>query len=90
VILVINISGPIPGVNIKDLTATLEFYAEAGTDPHTPTIYTFDTAFAYLITPTVQVDEQSRAEDTAFCGTLTAVLKQSQAKGGTGLPSDFA
>jgi len=52
----INISGPIPGLNIKDLTATLEFYAEAGTDPHTPTIYTFDTALAYLITPTVQVD----------------------------------
>jgi len=34
----------------------VEFYAEAGTDPHTPTIYTIDTALADLITPTVQVD----------------------------------
>lgn len=50
----INFNGPVP--LIKDLTFYLEFYADTGTDIHTPAIYTFDTALSYNITPTLQVD----------------------------------
>ncbi len=50
----VNFSGPVPGV--KNLTAYVEFYSAVGTDRSTPTIYTFDTALSYNITPTLQID----------------------------------
>ena len=51
---IVNVSHPVPG--IKDLTATVEFYSSVITERHTPDIYTFDTALAYLVEPDLQLD----------------------------------
>lgn len=40
----------------KDLTASIEFFSDVGTDPFTPAVYTFDVGLAYLIAPNVQLD----------------------------------
>ena len=51
---IVNLSHPVPG--IKDLTATVEFYSSVLTERHTPDVYTFDTALAYLVQPDIQLD----------------------------------
>ncbi len=51
---IVNLTHPVPG--IKDLTATVEFYSSVLTERHTPDIYTFDTALAYLVQPDLQLD----------------------------------
>ena len=51
---IINLTHPVPG--IKDLTATVEFYSSVLTERHTPDVYTFDTALAYLVQPDLQLD----------------------------------
>ena len=51
---IVNLTHPVPG--IKDLTATVEFYSSVVTERHTPDIYTFDTALAYLVQPDLQLD----------------------------------
>ncbi len=51
---IINVTHPVPG--IKDLTATVELYSSVLTERHTPDIYTFDTALAYLVQPDLQLD----------------------------------
>ncbi len=51
---IICFNASVPG--IKDLTASVEFYSAVGTDVNIPAVYTFDTALAYNITPTLQVD----------------------------------
>ena len=51
---IVNISHAIPG--IKNLTGTAELYSSLDTEAHTPDVYTFDLALAYLIEPDLQVD----------------------------------
>ena len=51
---IVNLTHPVPG--IKDLTATVEFYSSVLTERHTPDVYTFDTALAYLVQPDLQLD----------------------------------
>ncbi len=51
---IVNVSHPVPG--IKDLTATVELYSSVITERHTPDVYTFDTALAYLVQPDLQLD----------------------------------
>ena len=51
---IINVTHPVPG--IKDLTATVELYSSVLTERHTPDVYTFDTALAYLVQPDLQLD----------------------------------
>ena len=49
-----NVSHAIPG--IKDLTGTAELYSSLSTEPHTPDVYTFDLALAYLVETNTQLD----------------------------------
>ncbi len=40
----------------RDLTASIEFFSSVGTDPFTPSVYTFDVGLAWLIQPNAQLD----------------------------------
>lgn len=40
----------------KDLSVTVEYFAQLGTDPATRPVYTFDLGLAYLLNPSLQVD----------------------------------
>ncbi len=51
---IVNVSHAIPG--IKNLSGTAEFYSSLSTEPHTPDVYTFDLALAYLIETNTQLD----------------------------------
>ena len=50
----INLSHPVPG--IKDLTASVEFFASVSAEHASPDIYTADFALAYLVNPRLQLD----------------------------------
>ena len=52
---IVNLSHPVSFIS-KDLTASIEFFSSIGTDPFTPSVYTFDVGLAYLILPNVQLD----------------------------------
>ena len=49
-----NLSHAVPGVD--HLTASIEFTSIVNADRLTPDTYTFETALAYLVTPTTQLD----------------------------------
>ncbi len=49
-----NLSHAVPGVD--HLTASIEFTSIVNADRSTPDLYTFETALAYLATPTTQLD----------------------------------
>ena len=49
-----NLSHPVPGID--HLTASIEFTSVVNADRLTPDTYTAETALAYLVTPTTQLD----------------------------------
>ena len=49
-----TMSHPVPG--IKDLSGFVELYSSLSTERHTPDVYTFDLALAYLVGSNTQLD----------------------------------